>query len=123
MSKSFRFRLTVLYLGLFSVLFALFSLFLYNGISKSVAARIEETLAAEADTAAGIFLDEFEETKGNIQASANETVNAMKLHGGDEIHVFENGRELAAKAGVTGDPHVSAAREVTAGGRKFRIVL
>jgi heavy metal sensor kinase len=123
MPKSFRLRLTVLYLGLFSLLFALFSVFLYGGISKSIQARIETALATEADTAAGIFLDEFAETRGDVQASANETVNAMKLHG-DEIRVFEGGRELAAKSvPLSGEPHTSATREVTAGGRTYRIVV
>src|SRR5690348_12298639 len=120
MPKSFRLRLTILYLALFSLLFALFSVFLYGGIAKSMTARIEETLASEAETAAGIFLDEFAETKGDVQASANETVTAMKLHG-DEIRVFEGDRELAGKGGlVTGEPRSSTARTVSAGGRTDR---
>jgi len=121
--RSFRFRLTALYLGLFSLLFVLFSVFVYGGISKSLESRIAETLASEADTAAGIFLDEFDETKGDIQASANETVSAMKLHG-DEVSVWDGARALAAKStGGAGEPRRTVERKVTAGGREYRIVV
>jgi heavy metal sensor kinase len=123
MPRSFRLRLTVLYLGLFSILFVLFSVFVYGGLSKSLESRIEETLASEADTAAGIFLDEFEETKGDVQASANETVTAMKLHG-DEISVWDGNRVLASKSTASmGEAHRSAERKVSAGGREYRIVV
>jgi heavy metal sensor kinase len=124
MTRSFRFRLTVLYLGLFSVLFGLFSLFLYGGLSKSLAARVEETLATEVDTAAGIFLDEFDETKGDVEASAREAVAAMKVRG-DEVAVFEGGRLMASKGARAGDPtaYRTASRDVPAGGRLFRIVV
>jgi heavy metal sensor kinase len=123
MRRSFRFRLTVLYLGLFSVLFVLFSVFVYGGLSKSLASKIEETLESEADTAAGIFLDEFDETKGDVQASANETVNAMKLHG-DEVSVWDGSRALASKPGaIAGEARRSVERKITAGGHEYRIVV
>ena len=123
MTRSFRFRLTALYLALFALLFTLFSLSIYSGISKTLRARIDDSLVYEADTAAGIFLDELDETKGDVQASANETVTAMKLHG-DEIYVMEGARTLASKAaGAAGDPRTVASREVAALGRKFRIVV
>jgi len=123
MRKSFRFRLTILYLGLFSVLFALFSVFVYGGIAKAVRARIGQTLEAEADTAAGIFLDEFVEMKGDVQLAANETVDAMKLHG-DEISVWDGERLLASKPpGGIAEPRTRLERRVTAGGREYRIVL
>jgi heavy metal sensor kinase len=124
MIRSFRFRLTVLYLGLFSVLFGLFSLFLYGGLSRSLAARVEETLATEADTAAGIFLDEFDETRGDVERSAREAVAAMKVRG-DEIAVYEAGRLLASKGSRSGDPasYRSASRDVPAGGRVYRVVV
>jgi heavy metal sensor kinase len=123
MRSSFRFRLTVLYLGLFSVLFVLFSVFVYGGIAKSLEARIGETLAAEADTAAGIFLDEFVEMKGDLQVAASEAVNAMKLHG-DEISVWDGDRLLASKTALLpGEPRTTAERKVTAGGHEYRIVL
>jgi len=123
MPRSFRLRLTLLYLGLFSVLFALFGVFVYGGIAKSLKARIEDTLAYEAETAAGIFLDEMSETHGDVEASAKEAVTAMKLHG-DEIFVFEGNRVLAGKgAAARGEPQTSAFRDVSAAARTFRIVI
>jgi heavy metal sensor kinase len=121
--RSFRFRLTVLYLGLFSLLFVLFSLLVYSGISKTLRARIDDTLAFEADTAAGIFLDEFDETKGDVQTSANETVSAMKLRG-DAIYVLEAEQVLASKTALQpADASISVARDLKAGGRTYRIVV
>jgi heavy metal sensor kinase len=123
MIRSFRFQLTLLYLGLFSLLFAAFSIYLYRGITKSMSARIWETLESEADTAVGIFLDEFAETKGDPQASASEVISAMKLRS-DEIAVLEGGRTLAAKGSRVGnEPQSSVARDFTAGGRAYRIVV
>src|SRR5215471_14590558 len=94
--RSFRLRLTLLYLGLFSLLFVLYSVFVYGGLSKSLEARIDETLSSEAETATGIFLDEFAETKGDVTASANEAVALMKLRS-DEVAVWEGDRVLAGK--------------------------
>ena len=48
--RSFRAQLTALYLGFFSLLFVLFSIFLYGELSRSLVGRLDDTLAAEADT-------------------------------------------------------------------------
>jgi heavy metal sensor kinase len=123
MPRSFRFRLTLLYLGFFSLLFVLFSVFVYGGVAKSIETRIQQTVATEADTAGGIFLDEFAETKGDVQASANETVAILKLRG-DEIRILEGDRVLASQTALaSGEPRTSVAREVTAAGRRYRIVV
>src|ERR1051326_5897250 len=120
---SFRFRLTVWYLSLFSILFVLFSVFVYGGLSKSLEARVEETLASEADTAAGIFADEFTELKGDVQASANETVEAMKI-GRHEVAILEGERVLAGRpSSPAGGARSTAERTVKVGGRAYRIVV
>ena len=46
--RSFRTQLTALYLAFFSLLFVLFSIFLYGELSRSLVARLDDTLAAEA---------------------------------------------------------------------------
>ena len=121
MPRTFRLQLTIFYLALFSLLFGLFSIFVYGGLSRSLEARIQETVASEADTAAGIFLDEFAETKGDFQASADETVNAMKLRG-DAIAVLDGKRVLAGKSTIpAGGRHTVASRDVGAAGRIIRI--
>ena len=62
---SFRAQLTALYLAFFSLLFLLFSIFLYGELSRSLMARLDATLASEADTAAVLFPDELQEMKGD----------------------------------------------------------
>src|SRR5262245_16333287 len=103
MTNSLRFRLTALYLGLFTLLFLLFSLGLYTVLSRSLSARLDQTLATEADTAVVLFLDEMRETNGDARASAAETVAGMKLHG-DSIAVVEGSATLAVTPGAEGDP-------------------
>ena len=55
MVNSLRLRLTVWYLALFSLLFILFSVFLYGVLSRSLYARFDDTLRSEANTAAFLF--------------------------------------------------------------------
>src|SRR4051794_36499933 len=95
MFKSFRARLTALYLAFFSLLFILFSIFLYGELSRSLLTRLDQTLSSEADTAAVLFNDEFQEMNGNAELAAHEVVSEMKLHG-DLVTVREGSRILAA---------------------------
>ena len=44
MISSFRLRLTVWYLAFFSLLFVLFSIFLYGVLSSALEARLDDTL-------------------------------------------------------------------------------
>ena len=120
MFKSFRARLTALYLAFFSLLFILFSIFLYGELSRSLFARLDQTLSSEADTAAILFRDEFEEMKGDGTLAAREVVSEMKH--GDLVTVRERGQILATgdqpapRAGVR-----SASRMEHLGGRAFEI--
>src|SRR5664280_735690 len=68
--RSFRTQLTALYLAFFSLLFVLFSIFLYGELSRSLVGRLDDTLAAEADTAAVLFPDELQEMKGDAPPAA-----------------------------------------------------
>ena len=79
--RSFRTQLTALYLAFFSLLFVLFSIFLYGELSRSLVARLDDTLAAEADTAAVLFPDELQEMKGDAPAAAREVIGELKVHG------------------------------------------
>jgi len=69
MINSFRVRLTAWYLAFFSLLFVLFSLFLYGVLSNALRDRLDESLRAEIDTAAGMFDDELEEETGDVTAA------------------------------------------------------
>src|ERR1035441_3597854 len=92
--RSFRAQLTALYLAFFSLLFILFSLFLYSELSRSLTARLEVTLASEAETAAVLFPDELQEMKGDAPAAAREVIGELKVHG-DFVTIREGSRVLA----------------------------
>src|SRR5512135_2667315 len=97
--RSFRLRLTVWYLGLFSLLFAAFGVFFYAMLASALRDRLDETLRSEASTAAGMFDDEMAETRGDIRLSAAEAAKGMLVRG-STIAVFGEGRLLAATAGA-----------------------
>jgi len=121
--RSFRAQLTALYLAFFSLLFLLFSIFLYGELSRSLVARLDATLASEADTAAGLFPDELQEMKGDPVAAAREVVGEMKVHG-DYLAIREDGRVLAASPQPEPGPRDRiATRTVEAGGRTYEIVV
>ena len=121
--RSFRAQLTALYLAFFSLLFVLFSIFLYGELSRSLTARLEVSLASEADTAAVLFPDELQEMKGDEIAAAREVVSELKVHG-DFVTIREGSRVLAASPQPPPDPRdPSATRVVQAGGRTYHIVV
>ena len=92
---SFRAQLTALYLAFFSLLFVVFSIFLYGELSRSLVARLDATLASEADTAAVLFPDELHEMNGDEVAAAREVVSELKVHG-DFVAIRQGSRVLAA---------------------------
>ena len=59
--RSLRAQLTALYLAFFTLLFAVFSVFLYGQLARSLTTHVDERLASEADTAAVLFPDELHE--------------------------------------------------------------
>ena len=123
LTRSFRAQLTALYLAFFSLLFVLFSIFLYGELSRSLTARLQDTLASEADTAAVLFPDELQEMKGDAVAAAREVVGELKVHG-DFVTIREGNRVLAASpqaAPLPSDP--SATRTLQAGGRTYTIAV
>jgi heavy metal sensor kinase len=95
MINSFRFRLTVWYVLLFSVLFVVFSLFLHSVLSRALERRLDDALAVEANTTAAMMLDEFQENKGNIPAASTEAVGGMRLRG-SLVAVFSGNHLLAS---------------------------
>ncbi len=121
--RSFRAQLTALYLAFFSLLFVLFSIFLYGELSRSLTARLDNTLASEADTAAVLFPDELQEMHGDAPAAAREVVMELKVHG-DFVTIREGSHVLAASPNFAPDPRDrSAARTVQAAGRTYHIAV
>jgi heavy metal sensor kinase len=106
MIKSFRLRLTLWYLGCFALLFSLLTAALYGVLARALTARLDETLVSQAATAASLFLDEMDETKGDVPASAHEAVTGLSLPR-SKAAVVQDSAVLAASAPFDA---VSAAR-------------
>src|SRR5439155_21703146 len=94
--RSLRFRLTAPYLAFFSLLFILFSGFLYGILSHALETRLDETLSSEANTLTGLLEDELEEMHGDARLAAHEAVTGMRLHGG--LAVILAGSEVLASS-------------------------
>lgn len=99
MIRSFRLRLTAWYLAFFSLLFLLFSFFLYGVLSNALRNRLDESLAVEANTAAALFQDELVEMKGDVMQAASEAVSTMRLRG-SQVAVLSGTQLLAASSPV-----------------------
>jgi two-component system OmpR family sensor kinase len=95
MIKSFRLQLTVWYVAFFSLLFALFGLFLNGVLSHALQTRLEETLSAQASTAAALMADELVEEKGDAVRSAAEVTSELR---GNTVAILMGGRVLSSSA-------------------------
>jgi len=97
MIRSFRWRLTLWYLGFFSLLFVLFGLFLYGRLSSNLKTRLDDELISQAHTAAGLFADELKEQNGDAGKAAHEIVdNDLR---GQQIAILADRGELLASSG------------------------
>jgi heavy metal sensor kinase len=95
MIRSLRFRLTLWYVALFSALFVAFGLFLYGVLSRALHSRLDESLAADARTAAAIMADELVEDKGDADIASRETAATLR---GNPVGILLDGHLLAASA-------------------------
>jgi signal transduction histidine kinase len=121
MIRTFRFRITAWYVGLFAVLFAGFSLFVYGFLSRALAARVDETLASEVNTAAKMLPDEIEEL-GDAAKAADEVVSELQFRRGT-IAIFFGDQLLASNGSLPKSPRArSARRKVVARGETFDIL-
>jgi two-component system, OmpR family, sensor kinase len=97
--RSFRLQLTIWYLALFSLLFVLFSLFLYNVLGRAIEGRLDEQLSSQAHTATGLFLAELEELNGDARQAAAETLEEMRPR--DVLLAVFKERDLLAASAST----------------------
>ena len=100
MIKSFRLQLTAWYVGFFSLLFVLFTIFLYNVLSSALQNRLDETLSSQANTAVALFDEELRESKGNAPKAASEVVANMRP-GASRVAFLEGPVLLAASTPFT----------------------
>ncbi|HEV2447149.1 MAG TPA: heavy metal sensor histidine kinase [Candidatus Sulfopaludibacter sp.] len=92
--KSFRLRLTLWYVAFFSLLFVLFSIFLYGVLSRGLERRVDDALVAEVNTAVAMFEDEMAESNGDPVKSAHEVTLDMRLH--DSLVAVLSGTQVLA---------------------------
>jgi heavy metal sensor kinase len=111
MIKSLRLRLTAWYVAFFSVLFLLFSLFLYGVLARSLQLRLDQALTSEAEVTAGLLADELEEMHGDVGKASVEAVSEMQMQG-TPVAIFQGSRMLAASGPVPG-PELAALAKLT----------
>jgi heavy metal sensor kinase len=97
--KSFRLRLTVWYVAFFSLLFLIFSFFLYGVLSKSLRSRVDQAMASEANTGASLFEDEMTEFKGDTAKASAEVTREMRLRD-SLVAVVEGEQVLSTSAPI-----------------------
>jgi two-component system OmpR family sensor kinase len=114
MIKSFRLQLTAWYLLLFTLLFILFSIFLYGVLSRALLKRLDETLSSEVGTAASLFRGEMAELKGDAHAAAAEAMSEMTVRG-VLVAVFEGDKLLASNTPFDGPELLGIAAQAGAG--------
>ena len=99
MIRGLRLRLTLWYLGFFSLLFLLFGLFLYGRLAAGLQHRVDDTVTDQARTAATLFADEYREQFGDALKAATEIVyNDLR---GQQLAIFSGGRLLASSGPAT----------------------
>jgi heavy metal sensor kinase len=97
MIRSLRARLTLWYLGFFSLLFLVFSLFLQSVLAGALERRLDEALSVEANTAAALLADEFVEMKGDVAAAVSEVLGDLRLSA-STVAFLSGGRVLGSSA-------------------------
>src|SRR5258706_8626023 len=95
MLRSFRLQITAWYLAMFSVLFVLFSFFLYATLERALRNQLDEMLGAESRSAAALFQSEMQELNGKESEAAIEAVKEMSVKG-VVLAVFAGSRTLAS---------------------------
>jgi heavy metal sensor kinase len=118
MIRTFRFRLTAWYCGLIALVLALFSLFVYSLLARSLEGRLADKLASQADTAATLLAEELRELQGDTAGAAAEVVSNMHVAPG-AIEILSDGQPVA---GSILPRSRRATRELPFDGHTLRIV-
>jgi heavy metal sensor kinase len=116
MIKSFRLQLTAWYLLLFTLLFLLFSVFLYGVLSRALYQRLDETLSSEVTTAIGLFRGELAELHGDARAAAAEAMSEISIRGA-MVAVFEGNKVLASNVPFDSPDLLAIAAQASTGDR------
>ncbi len=109
MFRSLRARLTLWYVACFTMLCAVFAVLLYGVLSRSMVARLDETLSSQAATAASLFQDEMEEENGDPIKAAAEVVADMRP-GAARLTIIDSARTYSFSAPFDEKPAAAKAR-------------
>ncbi len=121
MIRSLRARLTLWYLAFFSLLFLLFSLFLHSVLSRALERRFVESLSVEANTAAAILMDEFEEEKGDALIASREALANLRMSD-STVAFLVGGRVLGSSAPIPAEEFKEIARLAASDGASPQLV-
>jgi two-component system, OmpR family, sensor kinase len=113
--KSLRLQITLWYVAFFSLLFVLFSFFLYGVLSKALEARVDDALRSEAATAAAMFADEMQESNGDRMVAAHEVMLDLRLRD-SLVAVLSEKQVLAASGPVAQNELAAIAAEAASSG-------
>ena len=97
MIRSYRLQITIWYLAFFSLLFVVFSFFLYGTVSRALRNRLDEALAGESRTAGALFQGELGELGGDEAAAGAEAVSELRTRG-EAVAIFSGPRLLSSNA-------------------------
>lgn len=123
MLRSLRSRLTLWYLAFFSALFLLLCVMLYGSLSRSLQARLDETLMAQASTAARLMQEELGEMNGDAPRAAADVLSEVQPRD-SVVAILEDTRVLAGgppAQSVALSAASRSARELPADDRAFAV--
>jgi heavy metal sensor kinase len=109
MFRSLRARLTLWYVVCFTVLCAVFAVLLYGVLSRSMVARLDESLRSQAATAASLFQDEMQEENGDPIKAAAEVMADMRP-GAARLVIIDSTRSYSSSAPFDEKPAAAQAR-------------
>ncbi len=114
--KSFRLQLTAWYLLLFTVVFVLFGGVLYHLLATALYQRLDDTLYARARTAVQVFQSELDESHGDVDTGARETLSELRQQNAPAA-IFEGQHLLAGGSPVEGHELTALAARAAALGK------
>ena len=95
MVRSLRLRLTLWYLGFFSLLVLLFCFLVYSVVSRSLLKRLDEVMISQSNTAASLMREELEEMHGDAGGAAADVLSEVQPQS-SILAIFEHTKLLAA---------------------------
>jgi len=113
-TRTLRARLTIWYVAFFSLLLLAFSVLLHHLVAQALERRLDESLTVEANTAAALLADEFQEMHGDPLVAASEVLADLRLRG-STVAFLDGSRVLGASAAMASARLTDIVRRATDG--------